>query len=98
LNIEQPVREENGTEPEDLPRKTYLRPDEVARFFSISLKTVYRWHHSGIIEGSRDRGSLRISRDSVVRLVEDKDSSREQSHPFNASLHPITRTEREGTV
>ena len=52
MNIGHPVREEDGTELEDLPRKTYLRPDEVARFLGVSLKTVYRWHHSGIIEGS----------------------------------------------
>ena len=48
-----------------------MRPEEVARFLSVSLKTVYRWYHAGFIEGAKARGSLRIYRDSVVKLVGD---------------------------
>ena len=58
----------------DLPHKTLLRPDEVARFLSVSLKTVYRWYCSGLIEGAKVRGSLRIYRDSILKLVGEKDS------------------------
>jgi len=86
--MEQPVRREDDTELQDLPRKTHLRPDEVARFLSISLKTVYRRHRSGIIEGSRVTGALRISRDSVVRLVEENNSP-----PVRSSIPtPASRT------
>ena len=59
---------------EDLPGKTLLRPDEVARFLSVSPRTIYLWYRSGLIEGSKANGSLRIRRDSVVRLVEEKNS------------------------
>ncbi|MGD0663725.1 MAG: helix-turn-helix domain-containing protein [Syntrophorhabdales bacterium] len=58
----------------DLPHKTLLRPDEVARFLSVSLKTVYRLYHSGLIEGVKANGSLRIYRDSLLKLVDEKDS------------------------
>ena len=58
----------------DLPHKTFLRPDEVATFMSVSLKTVYRWHNSGLIEGTKLKKSLRIYRDSVLRLVSGENS------------------------
>jgi excisionase family DNA binding protein len=54
-----------------LPQKTLLRPDEVALFLSVSLKTIYRWHDIGVIEGTRLRRVLRIYRDSVVKWVEE---------------------------
>jgi excisionase family DNA binding protein len=60
----------------DLPQKTFLRPDEVALFLSVSLKTVYRWYRSGLIEGTKVKRSLRIYRDSILRLVDDKDEAR----------------------
>jgi excisionase family DNA binding protein len=50
-----------------------LRPDEVARFFSVSLKTVYRWYHSGLIAGAKAKKSVRIYRDSILKLVDEKD-------------------------
>jgi excisionase family DNA binding protein len=59
-----------GTEFHDLPQKTLLRPDEVAIFLSVSLKTVYRWYRSGLIEGTKVKRSLRIYRDSVLRLID----------------------------
>ncbi|MGD0658315.1 MAG: helix-turn-helix domain-containing protein [Syntrophorhabdales bacterium] len=58
----------------DLPRKTLLRPDEVALFLSVSLKTIHRWYHSGLFEGAKVKGSLRIYRDSILKLVGEKDS------------------------
>ena len=54
--------------------RRFLRPDEVARFLSVSLKTVYRLYHSGLIEGVKANGSLRIYRDSLLKLVDEKDS------------------------
>ena len=55
----------------DLPRKTLLTPDEVALFLSVSLKTIYRWYRSGVIDGTKVNRSLRIYRDSILRLVEE---------------------------
>ncbi len=54
---------------QDLPDKTLLRPNDVALFLSISLKTVYRWHRLGTIRGVKVKGSLRIYRDSITHLV-----------------------------
>ncbi len=58
-----------------LPQKSLLRPDEVARFFSVSLKTIYRWHEMGLIEGTKLKKVLRIYRDSVLRLVTENDTA-----------------------
>ncbi|GAB7141384.1 hypothetical protein RsTz2092_13680 [Deferribacterales bacterium RsTz2092] len=34
-----------------LPDKRYLRPDEVAEYFNVSRRTVYRWADNGEIVG-----------------------------------------------
>jgi excisionase family DNA binding protein len=54
---------------QDLPDKTLLRPRDVAAFLSVSLKTVYRWYRQGSITGIKVRGSLRIYRGSIVKLI-----------------------------
>lgn len=55
-----------------LPAKALLRPDEVAGFFSVTVQTVYNWYNSGDLEGIALKGkTLRITRESVVRMVED---------------------------
>ncbi len=59
----------------DLPEKSLLRPDEVAQFLSVSLKTIYRWHEMGVIEGTKLKKVLRIYRNSVLRLVIENDSA-----------------------
>jgi excisionase family DNA binding protein len=56
----------------DLPQKPLLRPDEVAQFLSVSLKTIYRWHRSGILVGTKINRSLRIPRDSVLALIQEE--------------------------
>ena len=71
---EETIRRDD-TEFEDLPPRTLLRPEEVARFLSVSLKTVYRWYRLGSIEGTKAARSLRIFRDSVVKLVDSEDAS-----------------------
>jgi excisionase family DNA binding protein len=63
---------ENEIELSDLPKKTFLRPDEVALFLRVSLKTVYRWHAKGLLQGIRFQRSLRIFRESVVKLIREK--------------------------
>ena len=70
------------TDYSDLPFKTLLRPDEVAQFLSVSLKTVYRWYRAGVLDGTKVNRSLRIYRESVLRLLEEDGevlSSREES-------------------
>jgi excisionase family DNA binding protein len=62
----------------DLPLKTFLTSGEVARFLSVSLKTIHRWYHSGLIGGVKAGRSLRIYRDSIVKLVDEKDSFPDQ--------------------
>ncbi len=66
------------TEFQDLPHKTLLRPDEVAVFLSVSLKTVYRWYRSGLIEGTKVKRSLRIFRESILRLIDGDGSPPDQ--------------------
>ncbi|MGD0232542.1 MAG: helix-turn-helix domain-containing protein [Syntrophorhabdales bacterium] len=61
---------EDRTDHTDLPDKTLLRPDEVAEFLSVSMKTVYRWYRSGIIEGIKLNRALRIYRESILRLID----------------------------
>jgi excisionase family DNA binding protein len=70
----------DSVEYQDLPQKTLLRPDEVAIFLSVSLKTVYRWYRSGLIDGTKVKRSLRIFRTSVLRLV-DGDETVERFRP-----------------
>jgi excisionase family DNA binding protein len=64
-----------STEFQDLPHKTLLRPDEVAIFLSVSLKTVYRWYRAGLIDGTKVKRSLRIYRDSILKLMSDGNGS-----------------------
>lgn len=45
-----------------LPEKELLRPDEVARFWSVSVKTIYRWIELGIIPGIKKGGTVRVPR------------------------------------
>lgn len=54
----------------DLPEKTLLRPDEVAKFFSVSVQTVYNWHNEGKIEGYKTPGKpLRFLRQAIVESL-----------------------------
>ena len=55
----------------DLPEKTLLRVDEVARFFDVSPKTVYNWCEMGLIKACNiNGGTLRIFRESLIDLME----------------------------
>jgi len=65
------VIKRNNGKMDGLPEKALLRPEEVARFLSVSLKTVYRWHDIGMIDGTKLKRVLRIYRDSVLNLVEE---------------------------
>ena len=51
----------------ELPNKKYLRPDEVAALWSVSVKTVYRWIDIGIIPGVKKGGTVRIPREEAEK-------------------------------
>ena len=53
----------------DLPQKSLLRPDEVARFLSVAPSTIYSWICTGQLEGVKLPGkTLRIRREEVERI------------------------------
>jgi excisionase family DNA binding protein len=52
-----------------LPKKDLLRPDEVAAYFSLSVRTVYAWIDQGKLEAFRVGGSLRIAAEAVEKLL-----------------------------
>ena len=52
----------------ELPKKKYVRPDEVADYLYISKSTVYVWCQNGSLESSKMNGVLRITRDSVIEF------------------------------
>ena len=55
-----------------LPEKELLRPDEVADYFSMSVKTIYNWIDKGKIEAVRVGESkiLRIKREFVKKMTQ----------------------------
>lgn len=50
----------------DLPKKDLLRPDEVATYLSLSVKTVYGWVAEGKLPARKVFGTLRIPREAVL--------------------------------
>ncbi len=63
---------EGGKDFKDLSPKTLLTPVEVALFLSVSLKTVYRWFRLGVVDGTRVNRSLRIYRESVLEMIDER--------------------------
>jgi excisionase family DNA binding protein len=49
------------------PFKKYYRVDEVADYFAISVRTVYRLIEEGELMRTKIRGCLRIPRDEIAR-------------------------------
>ena len=47
-----------------------LRPSEVASFLRVSERTVYRWFELGLLDGIRINKSLRITRGSILTLLQ----------------------------
>lgn len=52
------------------PLKRYYRVDEVANYFAISVRTVYRLLDEGELQGCRIRGCVRVSAEEVRRFEE----------------------------
>ena len=55
----------------DLPKKDLLRPDEVAEYFSLSVRTVYGWIDMGKLDAVRvgPFRVLRIPRENLDKLI-----------------------------
>ena len=59
-----------GVEIKGLPERELLRPDEVAKYFSVSERTIQRWCVEERLKYCKPNGILRIFRVSVMELVE----------------------------
>jgi excisionase family DNA binding protein len=53
-----------------LPDKANLRPSEVARYFDVTRKTVYKWIQEGKLASVKIGGVLRIPRESILSAEE----------------------------
>lgn len=50
-----------------LPDKSNFRPDEVAYYFGVVRSTIYNWIDNGILDASKIKGTIRISREAILR-------------------------------
>jgi len=51
-----------------LPEKELLRPDEVAKYFSVTRKTVYRWIETGKLRAVKIARLIRIPREAILEM------------------------------
>lgn len=53
-----------------LPNKALLRPDEVAAYYSVDVRTVYLWIEEGIIQNAIrvTKKTIRIPREEAIRI------------------------------
>lgn len=57
----------------NITKKELLRPDEAAELLNVSRWTIYRWVKKGEIKATKiGRGSLRIFRESLEKVINDK--------------------------
>jgi excisionase family DNA binding protein len=57
----------------NITKKELLRPDEAAELLNVSRWTIYRWIKKGEIKATKiGRGSLRIFRESLEKVINDK--------------------------
>lgn len=56
----------------ELPNKELLRVDEVAVYFQLTVKTIYKWIDEGKLEAIQIEGSrvLRIPRKNVLEIIQ----------------------------
>jgi excisionase family DNA binding protein len=52
-----------------LPDKELLRPDEVAKYLSLSRSTIYGWIQTGRLDAKKVGGSVRVKREDVVTII-----------------------------
>ncbi len=54
----------------DYPHKRYYRVEEVAEYFAVSVRTVYRLIDEGDLRANRIRGCLRVSVEEIMSYAE----------------------------
>jgi PAS domain S-box-containing protein/excisionase family DNA binding protein len=69
VTIAHSMPERNAVFP-DLPNRKLLKPSVVADVLGVSSKTIYRWCDMGLLENVKINRSVRISRSSVVGLLD----------------------------
>lgn len=57
-----------------LPNKELLRPDEVAAYFSVTVRTVRRWINEDKLKAVKVFGVTRIARKEVMRVQKIKET------------------------
>jgi len=55
-----------------LPDKDLFRVDEVAEYYTVSVKTVYRWIEKGALISIKIGGIIRIPREAILSCETDK--------------------------
>lgn len=51
----------------ELPDRPYIRPDEAADFWGVSVRTIYLWgQHKVLTEVRTPSGGIRYTRESVL--------------------------------
>lgn len=56
----------NALSTSSLPKKDYIRPDEMATCYDVDVKTVYGWIATGRLEAVKVGGAVRIKRKDAV--------------------------------
>ena len=55
--------------------KTLLRPDEVAKYLRVKIRSIYRWERLGLLRGHRlPGGTLRFKLEDVEEFLRHKTS------------------------
>jgi len=56
----------------ELPNRQLLRPDEVAKYYSVTKAAVYLWIETGKLNAVKIAGkTIRIPRESAIALKKD---------------------------
>ncbi len=55
-----------------LPGKQFLRVDEVASLFRVTIRTVYNWCDEGKVRALKVGGVLRIEKKEIKDIINDK--------------------------
>ena len=61
------TQEKQSIEDIGLPDKDLFRIDEVARYFSVSERTIWLWIQHGKLQTKKMVGSTRVLKDSILK-------------------------------
>lgn len=53
-----------------LPNKPFFRPESVAEYYDVNVKTVYGWIDQGKMDAVKVGGSIRIPRHAIINAQE----------------------------